>query len=544
MGYHQVAPGDTFLEQHNPARTVSQKQFTAAQPWMMTPTDLSKKLACVIDGFNPGHAQPPTGSDLLVWELFHLGQAVWTVYERRCRLHRIVRPLLSRATWDEAQDAAKRGRQMLPTHVQEATILWLNIANAVDWAGAQDLEQTVAALNVYLGTLDQIVDRHRGTVSKVMDDGFLAIFACADDAAQAACALEKATADFNHKPSPTDGLTFSICIGIDTGQVALATLGSPERQDRVVIGRPVNVAREIQRQAPAGQVYLSHSTFYCLQDRSGYRAVRAIKIKGQQGSVFVYTRQAAAPTDIVETSLPDRDTLVEQVACNEDQIRKKLVRQLHDGPLQLVSSLVMRLYFCQQAWQRDPDSLPEQLTYMQELGNRAVCQMRTMLFDLRPVVLETQGLGPALRDLVEQQRKLSETTRLVLTVETCHPEGKVSRLGASIEAALFSIVQEAVHNAFKHARATRIVVRVQETPTELCVAVADDGIGFDVKQVMQHYADRGSLGLLNLEERAGQIGGKLTIGSTPGRGTSIAVQVPTTETEERRPPQVELQYAI
>ncbi len=90
---------------------------------------------------------------------------------------------------------------------------------------------------------------------------------------------------------------FPTRIGIDSGQVALTSLGSAERRDRTVIGVPVNCAQRIQQQVLTGQVWLSQATFQQLQDRSGFRAVGAIEIKGQQEPVFVYAKQTEQQVD-------------------------------------------------------------------------------------------------------------------------------------------------------------------------------------------------------------------------------------------------------
>jgi signal transduction histidine kinase len=209
----------------------------------------------------------------------------------------------------------------------------------------------------------------------------------------------------------------------------------------------------------------------------------------------------------------------------EERIRKMLARDLHDGPIQLVSGIMMRLDFCQKALERDPALLPEQISYMQELAEHALHQMRTMLLELRPMVLETQGLGAALQVLLERRQKTVKTTALTLNVETCRAGGEISRQEAKVEAAVFAIVQEAVNNALKHAQADHVEVHLKETPTAIYTTIVDDGKGFDVDKVGRGYEQQGSLGLVNIRERAESIGGELEIKSVPGRGTRISIGV-------------------
>lgn len=221
-------------------------------------------------------------------------------------------------------------------------------------------------------------------------------------------------------------------------------------------------------------------------------------------------------------ALAERERVIEA----QEQVRKELARDLHDGPIQLVSGIAMRLDFCHQALEKDPALLPEQISYTQELAEHAIHQMRTMLFELRPLALETQGLGAALQVLLEGRQKALKTTKLTLSIETCQPDGTLSRQEARVEASIFAIVQEAVNNALKHARAGHIKVHLKETPTALYAVVVDDGQGFDVSQVEQGHRQGGHLGLVNIRERADLIGGELEIESVPGQWTRIIVSVP------------------
>lgn len=170
---------------------------------------------------------------------------------------------------------------------------------------------------------------------------------------------------------------------------------------------------------------------------------------------------------------------------------------------------------------------------MLELADRATHQMRTLLFELRPLVLETQGLGAALQVFMDRRQKdiAGETPKLTLKIETNNPGGDISRQDGKVETTIFAIVQETVNNAVKHAQAQNIVVQLTETATAIYTVIKDDGVGFDVDQVMNNYEQRGSLGMINLKERTELIGGELSIRSAPGQGTRITIQVPKEHSE-------------
>jgi signal transduction histidine kinase len=246
-------------------------------------------------------------------------------------------------------------------------------------------------------------------------------------------------------------------------------------------------------------------------------------------SIASYAAIAIQNARLHENVLAERDRVIEA----EEEARKKLARDLHDGPTQLVAGIKMSLDFSKKALEKEPSLLPKELNYMQELAERATHQMRTMLFELRPLVLETQGLGAALQVFIDRRQKdiAGEYPRLALKIETDNPNGDISRQDGKVETTIFAIVQETVNNAIKHAQAQNIIVQLTETATAIYTVIKDDGQGFDVDQVMNNYEQRGSLGMLNLKERTQLIGGELNIRSAPGSGTRITIQVPKEQSE-------------
>ena len=219
----------------------------------------------------------------------------------------------------------------------------------------------------------------------------------------------------------------------------------------------------------------------------------------------------------------------------EQEARKNLARDLHDGPTQLVAAILMNLDFARKALEKDPTLLPKAFEDMQDIAARASHQMRTLLFELRPLVLETHGLGAALQVFLDRRQKDiadDQNTKLSLQIETDDPSGDISRQDGKIETTIFAIVQEVVNNAIKHAKANHIIVRLNETTAGIYTEITDDGVGFDVIQVLRNYETRGSLGMINLRERAESIGGEFSMTSEIGQGTHITVFVPNEKSEK------------
>ncbi len=244
----------------------------------------------------------------------------------------------------------------------------------------------------------------------------------------------------------------------------------------------------------------------------------------EQQLLTTFGNQAAIAVEnarLYESLKEERDHLV----LVEEEIRKRLARDLHDGPTQLLASIVMSLSFTKQLIEKAPEYALDEINQNVGVANKALKQLRTLLFDLRPVILETQGLIPALQMYSE---RLNDTENLDITLTV---DAECDRLNHHAEVAIFSIIQEAINNAKKYARTSRIdlIVRPDKRNNTLSIFIKDHGQGFDVKQVKARYDQQGSLGLINMQERAEVVQGRLKIQSEPGHGTTIILTLPLLE---------------
>lgn len=252
-------------------------------------------------------------------------------------------------------------------------------------------------------------------------------------------------------------------------------------------------------------------------------------------SIASYAAVAIDNARLHESVLAERDKVIEA----QEEVRKELARDLHDGPTQWVSAIMMSVDFAKRAMVKDPDNalhyINDELAKVEELAKRSVGQLRTALFELRPLVLESQGLQAALQVFLDKRQKdISGQAKLELKIDTINPDNEITRQEGKIEATIFAIVQETVNNAIKHAQAENIVVELKETAQALYAIVKDNGNGFDVDKVMNNYEQRGSLGMVNLQERAELIGGELSLRSVPGKGTRINIFIPKAEEARKK----------
>ena len=213
----------------------------------------------------------------------------------------------------------------------------------------------------------------------------------------------------------------------------------------------------------------------------------------------------------------------ERIAESQEEARKKLARDLHDGPTQSIGAIAMRVNFARRLIERNPRAASDELFKIEELARRTTKEIRQMLFTLRPLVLETEGLVPALQQLAD---RTNETHDQHVIIEADAEVAKDLEVGK--QGVLFFIAEEAVNNARKHAQAEHIWVRLHHDQDFLWMQISDDGVGFDVRAVEADYEHRGSLGMLNLRERTELVNGLLQIDSLPAQGTTIKVIVPIT----------------
>ncbi len=222
----------------------------------------------------------------------------------------------------------------------------------------------------------------------------------------------------------------------------------------------------------------------------------------------------------------------ERIVQTQEEAQKKLARDLHDGPTQSVSAIAMRINIARKMLERPLQESPskeikdarDELSRIEDLARRTTQEIRHMLFTLRPLVLETEGLEAALKTMAEKMRDLyQQNVKLDLDPSV------VQQLDAPRQTVVFYLCEEAVNNARKHAKAEEILVRLRFLPADNCIAtleIIDNGEGFDIQSVFGSYERRGSLGMVNLRERTDLINGQIRFDSVPGKGTRVRVLIP------------------
>jgi len=196
--------------------------------------------------------------------------------------------------------------------------------------------------------------------------------------------------------------------------------------------------------------------------------------------------------------------------------RRHIARELHDEAAQALTSLKLGLGLLERHL-GDPQASRARLRQLKDLADGISLSLHRLAADLRPASLDHAGLVPALR---QYAGAVASEHALEVHFDVVGLDGE--RLPAEVESAVFRIVQEALANAIRHARATRVGVGLERHDGRLLAFVQDDGVGFDPTQA----ANSGRLGLVGMRERAEMLGGSLTIDTAPGEGTTVALEVP------------------
>jgi signal transduction histidine kinase len=277
----------------------------------------------------------------------------------------------------------------------------------------------------------------------------------------------------------------------------------------------------------------SCSSAYCFPLSSGFNVYGAMLFAHPDPSYFTEERRglldiigrqaviAVQNARLYQDLIEEKERMVDV----QEEARKKLARDLHDGPTQSVAAMAMRINLVRRMMTKNVKQATEELVKIEELAHRTTKEIRHMLFTLRPLILESQGLKAALEAMAEKMRETYSQNVIINVDEKILQDVEMGKQGV-----IFYIIEEATNNARKHANAAHIWVRL--SPFEAGIAlleIEDDGIGFSVGAVNKSYDKRGSLGMVNLRERTELVNGLLNVDSAPGKGTRIQVYLPLNE---------------
>lgn len=233
----------------------------------------------------------------------------------------------------------------------------------------------------------------------------------------------------------------------------------------------------------------------------------------------------ARMTEQIRQYQQDLQSYIGAMTLGQEDERKRLARELHDETVQDLIALNQQVEMVERRLERDPASAAERLKELRPQITAIIDGLRRQIHALRPLYLEDLGFVPAIEMLVRQV-----TQRHDLTSEFTVTGDADTSLAPTIQISAFRIVQEALQNVVKHARADHVQVRLNFFDDALILVVHDNGQGFAAPKQPFRLAQQGHYGLLGMKERAELYGGTLQVDSRPGAGTSITVRLSRHET--------------
>lgn len=245
---------------------------------------------------------------------------------------------------------------------------------------------------------------------------------------------------------------------------------------------------------------------------------RAEKLVTQMGVVLGYLTYDLSKVGEALEEAKQHQLMGLKVIQAQEEERKRVAREIHDGPAQSMANVVLRSEIVEKMLKNERILEAQmELHELKEMVRLSLADVRRIIFDLRPMALDDLGLVPTLQKYIQtyEDRTKISVDLVVFGVE--------QPLKSSVKAAMFRLVQECLNNVEKHSGASMVQVKIEFQENTLRLVVKDDGIGFD--QAAQK-AKGGSYGLLGMRERAQLLEGTMELQSSPGEGTKVMFQIP------------------
>jgi len=219
------------------------------------------------------------------------------------------------------------------------------------------------------------------------------------------------------------------------------------------------------------------------------------------------------------SDMKDKRNLAAKVIKAQEEERRRVARDIHDGPAQTLANIVIQTEICERLLERDLNEAKKELSELKHIVRSSLQELRKIIFNLRPSSLDDLGLQAVTKRFCEE---FQDDTGIKTDF---YFFGDTRRLNSEIEVTLFRVIQEALTNVRKHSRAKNCIVKLEYGNEKINLVVADDGIGF-VACKRNGKSDERHFGIMTIKERISLINGSINVESTPGMGTKIYVSVP------------------
>ncbi|WP_214480754.1 sensor histidine kinase [Bacillus sp. SM2101] len=243
---------------------------------------------------------------------------------------------------------------------------------------------------------------------------------------------------------------------------------------------------------------------------------RADHLMGQISVVLNYLNSDFRQVgELLEDAIQKQDFGLRIIEGQEEE-RKRLSREIHDGPAQMLANVMMRSELIDRLYrERGAEEAFKEIRDLRTMVRSTLSEVRRIIYDLRPMALDDLGLIPTLKKYLSTVEEYNQVVILFLSIR------KEKRLPARLEVALFRLAQESVQNAIKHADSSKIQVKIEIGVNNVILVIKDDGKGFNI-----HEKKENAFGLIGMNERVDLLEGEMTVDSKVGVGTVIMIRIP------------------
>lgn len=205
----------------------------------------------------------------------------------------------------------------------------------------------------------------------------------------------------------------------------------------------------------------------------------------------------------------------------QENERKRVARDIHDGPAQHMSNIVMKVDICKMIITKDLQKGLEELDDLKDSVKVALKEVRGIIFDLRPMSLDDLGLNQTIQETV---KPITQESGIDIDLRLKNVKSEIEPI---IQVAVYRIIQEVFNNIKKHSKASHAEVRLDFGTKYLILIISDNGVGFDVEETLKRVKTKGaSYGLIGIFDRVNQLQGEIDIKSSLGKGTVYNVRLP------------------
>lgn len=247
---------------------------------------------------------------------------------------------------------------------------------------------------------------------------------------------------------------------------------------------------------------------------------KADQLVNQVTTVISYlTSDLKKVGEALETARQKQEFAIQIIHAQEEE-RKRLSRDIHDGPAQMLANVLLRSGLIEKAFaERGPNEALSELSQLKVMVRNALLEVRRIIYDLRPMALDDLGLIPTLRKYVSTVMEYEKGVAIHFM-----NNGTEIRFESTIEVAIFRLVQECISNALKHGNSRDVWVKVEWLRDTMNIVVKDNGKGFDINQTKEK-----SFGIIGMRERIELLKGEMKIMSAIGNGTTVLFRIPLQE---------------